>query len=79
MLMLILTGVAMATEPQPSANEVGSFMKDNWVTLLFALLGFVEVVVRLTPTKKDDSILNFILKIINAIFPNRKKEGGTHV
>lgn len=54
------------------------FIKENWVALLFGLLGFTEIVVRLTPTKKDDSIFNFVKKIIDAILPNNRKEGGKH-
>jgi len=65
-------GVGAVVEPV-------SFIKENWIELLFGLLALVEIVVRLTPTKKDDSILAWIMKLITALFPNRKKNGGKHL
>lgn len=52
------------------------FLKENWVPLLFGLMGFVEVIVRLTPTEKDNSIFNLIMTVLNALIPNRAKGGG---
>ncbi len=53
------------------------FFKDNWVPLLLGLIGLAEVVTRLTPTKKDDSILEWVKKLLDVFLPNNKKEGGT--
>ena len=53
------------------------FIKENWVALLFGLLGFVEVVTRLTPTTKDDTVLEWIKKILDVFIPNRASGGGT--
>lgn len=81
-LMLFVCSVGMCSIVPDSAQEAVSasnFFKDNWIELLFAVLALAEVVVRLTPTKKDDSVLNWIIKIINAILPNRKKDGGKHL
>ena len=52
------------------------FITGHMAELIFGLLAFAEIIVRLTPTKKDDSILNFIITIIDALFPNRRKNGG---
>ncbi len=52
------------------------FVTGHLAELIFGLLAFAEIIVRLTPTKKDDSILNFIITIIDALFPNRRKNGG---
>ena len=52
------------------------FIKEHWVALLFGLLGFAEVVTRLTPTKKDDTILQWIKSILDVIIPNLAKGGG---
>ena len=52
------------------------FLKENWVALLFGLLAFAEVVTRLTPTTKDDTVLGWIKQILNVIIPNRAKGGG---
>ena len=54
----------------------GNFFTNNWGALLMGLLGFADLVARLTPSVKDNSILNFISSIINAIIPNLKKGGG---
>ena len=59
---------------QPVEKE--NFFLKNWGILLVTLLGCADVVTRLTPTEKDNSILNFITSIINAIIPNLKKGGG---
>ena len=55
-----------------------NFIIENWVILLPAVLGLAEVIVRLTPTTKDDSILEWIWKLVNLILPNNKKGGGKH-
>jgi hypothetical protein len=59
-------------------DSIGDFLKRNWGVLLPALLVFVEVIVRLTRTEKDNSILNFIKILVDAVIPNRavKRIGG---
>ena len=52
------------------------WIKEHWITLLFALIGFIEVIVRVTPSEKDNSIFNFIVRVINALIPNRDKSTG---
>ena len=54
----------------------GNFFSNNWGALLMGLLGFADLVTRLTPSVKDNSILNFLSSVINAIIPNLKKGGG---
>ncbi|HAH23779.1 MAG TPA: hypothetical protein DCL77_08480 [Prolixibacteraceae bacterium] len=69
--------VQIAFEQTTIGNEVsGNFFADNWGHLLIGLLGFFDVVARLTPTTKDNSIVNFLTTVINAIIPNFKKGGG---
>ena len=53
------------------------FFKDNWIPLLLGLIGLTEVITRLTPTKKDDTILEWVKKLLDVFLPNNKKEGGT--
>jgi len=53
------------------------FFKDNWVPLLLGLVGLAEVVTRLTPTKKDDTILEWVKKLFDVFLPNNKRDGGT--
>jgi hypothetical protein len=54
----------------------GSWILRNWLELLLGLLAFIEIVVRLTPTKRDDSIIDWIHKLLSAIIPNKIKGGG---
>jgi hypothetical protein len=67
-------------DPVPSQPSSGifAFLVANWLALLIGLGGFIEVIVRLTPTTKDDSILAFIKNIIDSFIPNRRIGGGTH-
>ena len=46
--------------------------------LVMALILLLEIVVNLTPSDKDNSILLKIKNAVAFIFPNRKKQGGTH-
>lgn len=50
--------------------------KEALAGILFGLVAVAEIVVRLTPTEKDDSILKKIVNVLFIIFPNRKKGGG---
>ena len=70
-------GVPATTEQTNVGQETsGNFFTDNWGALVIGLLGFFDVVARLTPTEKDNSIVNFLLSFFNAIIPNLKKGGG---
>jgi hypothetical protein len=67
-------------EPEQSNVEPassGNFLLDNWGALLMGLLGFVDLVARLTPSEKDNSIVNFLMTLFNTIIPNLKKGGGS--
>lgn len=46
--------------------------------LVMALVLLLEIVVNLTPTEKDNSILLKIKNVISFIFPNRRSGGGKH-
>ncbi|HMO63305.1 MAG TPA: hypothetical protein PKC39_14565 [Ferruginibacter sp.] len=57
------------------------YLQDNWatiITIIVALLPALELIVRLTPTKKDDTALDWFKKLFDAIVPNRKAGGGNH-
>lgn len=43
-------------------------------TIVWSLIAIFEVVVRLTPTEKDNSILNKIIWVVEKILPNKDKE-----
>ena len=70
-------GIPATTEQTNVVQEsTGNFFNDNWGALVIGLLGFFDVVARLTPTEKDNSIVNFLLSLFNAIIPNLRKGGG---
>lgn len=57
-------------------QTIGGFLAVNWGVLSLSLLSFLEVITRLTPTEKDNTVLTFLSNILNAIIPNFKKGGG---
>lgn len=60
-----------------STSAIGNFLTENWIALVLGLMGFIELIVRLTPSDKDNSIFNWLAALINALLPNLKKGGGT--
>lgn len=57
-------------------QTIGGFLTLNWGVLSLSLLSFLEVVTRLTPSEKDNTVLAFMSNILNAIIPNLRKGGG---
>lgn len=57
-------------------QTVGGFILKNWGILSLSFLSFLEVVTRLTPSEKDNTVLKFLSNILNAIIPNLRKGGG---
>jgi hypothetical protein len=72
-------GGVLAPPEQTNVGQetTGNFFSDNWGALVMGILGFVDLVARLTPTEKDNSIVNFLMTLFNAIIPNFKKDGGS--
>ena len=72
-------GGVQVTPEQTNVEQqtAGNFLTDNWGVLLLGMLGFFDLVARLTPTEKDNSIVNFLLTVFNAIIPNFRKGGGS--
>jgi hypothetical protein len=50
----------------------------TWQEIALALVAVFEIVVRLTPTDKDNTILAKIIWVLNKVIPNNKSKGGTH-
>jgi len=48
-----------------------------WEIIGVAMIVF-ELIVRLTPSEKDNSIYNMIKRILDTIIPNNKAKGGKH-
>ncbi|HET6558021.1 MAG TPA: hypothetical protein VFG54_11950 [Prolixibacteraceae bacterium] len=66
----------VAVESVMASTEGNNFFTENWGALLLGLLGFYDLVARLTPTSKDNSIVSFLTKLFNVVIPNIKKGGG---
>lgn len=49
---------------------------EQWALLVLGVFHVAEFIVRLTPTEKDDSILNTIKSFVDTWIPNLKKGGG---
>ena len=47
-------------------------------TIVWSVIAILEVVVRLTPSEKDNSILNKVIWIVEKLIPNRGKKGVLH-
>ena len=45
----------------------------DWQTILLILIAIFEVIVRLTPSEKDNSILNKIIWVVEKLVPNKTK------
>ena len=70
--------VQIAFEQTNIGNKIsGNFFSENWGAMVIGLLGFFDLLARLTPTTRDNSIVNFLTAMINAIIPNFKKGGGS--
>lgn len=52
-------------------------LADNWGNILLALLALSEIITRLVPSVKDNSIFNFFIRILNTVVPNKQSGGGT--
>lgn len=50
----------------------------QWAGIVAAIFAVAETIVRLTPTEKDNSILNSIKSVVDALLPNLKKDGGEY-
>ena len=59
--------------------ELLEFLQKHWVLLLTGVICLSEIIVRLTPSQKDNSILNKVLNIVDFLLPNLRKDGGKFV
>lgn len=56
---------------------MADFIFENWAALLLALIAFADVVVSITPTKKDDAVLGYFRLLVNAITADKKNTPPT--
>lgn len=64
------------TQTTDQKEGLGKFLSRNWGALSLGFMGFLDLVARLTPSEKDNSVINFLHSVINALVPNLKKGGG---
>ena len=48
-------------------------------SLIWLVIALLEIVVRLTPSEKDNSILNKVIWLCDKLIPNNAKKGGKHL
>jgi len=51
---------------------------ENWATLLLSLAVFIDVIVRVSPSKSDDKVWNFLRVIIDAVTGSKRKTKRTN-
>ncbi len=66
-------GVPVADEPKP---DTWAWLRKNWIALVGGLLALWEVIARLTPTERDNTVLAWVQRLLSVFVPNRKSGGG---
>lgn len=59
------------------SNGTSNWLSANWGVVVAAALGIYEVLARLIPTIKNYSIVSLIVKVLNALVPNKKEIPGS--
>lgn len=65
-------------DPPEEKRTLWEIIKENWWALILGLIGFIEVIVTITPTEKDNTWLKWLKNIVQGIIPNKKSGGGKH-
>ena len=76
LIFLLLIGFSFVASAQDTetATSVGKLIMDNAAELLLAALALIKIVVRITPTLKDDEVFAKLDKFIEWILPNIGKK-----
>ncbi len=67
-------GVPVAVEPEKPDTWV--WLRKNGIALVGGLLALWEVIARLTPTERDNTVLAWVQRLLSVFVPNRKIGGG---
>lgn len=54
-------------------KDIMDFLREHWGALSTGAFGLLWIIVRLTPSEKDDKILRFLQTLFNFFIPDRKK------
>ena len=76
LIFLLLIGFSFVASAQDTetATSIGKLIMDNAAELLLAVLALIKIVVRITPTLKDDEVFAKLDKFIEWILPNIGKK-----
>ena len=76
LIFLLLIGFSFVASAQDAetAISVGKLIMDNAAELLLAVLALIKIVVRITPSLKDDEVFAKLDKFVEWIFPNIGKK-----
>ena len=76
LIFLLLIGFSFVASAQDAetATSVGKLIMDNAAELLLAVLALIKIVVRITPSLKDDEVFAKLDKFVEWILPNIGKK-----
>ena len=52
---------------------MGELIQTYWAEIILAAMGFIKVIVNLTPTEADNKVFGWMDTLINAIVSDRRK------
>lgn len=76
LIFLLLIGLSFVASAQDTetATSIGKLIMDNAAELLLAVLALIKIVVRITPSLKDDEVFAKLDKFVEWILPNIGKK-----
>lgn len=76
LIFLLLIGFSFVASAQDAetATSVGKLIMDNAAELLLAALALIKIVVRITPSLKDDEVFAKLDKLLEYLLPNIGKK-----
>lgn len=58
-------------------QEIFDFIKEHWGASLCGLFIFNWIIIKLTPTEKEDQLLKLIVDLLQYFIPDRRKRKRT--
>ena len=76
LIFLLLIGFSFVASAQDTetVTSVGKLIMDNAAELLLAVLALIKIVVRITPSLKDDEVFAKLDKLLEYLLPNIGKK-----
>ena len=76
LIFVLLIGFSFVASAQDTetVTSVGKLIIDNAAELLLAVLALIKIVVRITPTLKDDEVFAKLDKLLEYLLPNIGKK-----